>query len=85
MRGFALGADARGVVGDAAAVGPGARAAARAERYPGAVGCMAFRRPGGVVGGGNGTREVDPPVEMRCIGFRHHGVYTNSNKGFVSG
>ena len=80
MRDFALGADARGVVGDAAAVGPSAWAAARAERDPCAVGCMAFRRPGGVVGCGNGAREVDPPVEMRCVGFRHHGVCTNSNK-----
>ena len=80
MRDFALDADARGVVGDAATVGPSARAAARAERDPGAVGCMAFRRPGGVVGGGNGAREVDTPVEMRCVGFRHHGVYANSNK-----
>ena len=40
MRDFALGADAHGVVGDAAAVGPSARAAARAERDPAAVGCM---------------------------------------------
>ena len=68
--------DRSAAVRDAAAVGPsaGGWATRRAERNPCAVGPLPFCRPSRVIRRGDGAREVNPPVEMRCVGRRHCGV-----------
>lgn len=63
-------------IGDAATVGPDARgwATRRAERDPGAVRALPFRRPGRVIRRGDSAWEIDAPIEMWRVWCRHRGV-----------